>query len=717
MSSPTKIGFITGNKQVYDPNPVKEKETQNPRKIILPPAPQDSNSRLNKTQSSESFNFSAKKTESNRNDKVKSSSLRLFPTNDNKDNQPKTPALVKSFVIREDLKLRKAALLKTVSPETITIMEKQLVLLKESLNDSTKKEQFSLALSELKEQISLLEANENSETSLNSIHHRPGSNGFGRADIANLLPSSKLEPSDDHKKIVEHIRNGLLDLNKKMPIASKIEQSNTNNDHFIKWIEDEEISESPVLNLYRYQRALLSFVQLLERTIEDIKTNNKLPKIANEKQFDVVQTLVKQDKISFKVAQQFFYLNALLHNLFGDAKEDKNENEDDKKDENKKLEKQERERNECLHFSMRLQDAILLYRIYIGACEVLINKMLSQDKDMKIQEENPSLVSFRKLIPEVPGAGKTSQWENILKREALKIHNERSLVFPIKKDSLIDSEAVRKLFCNLMDIFSKGLKSEEFEELKKIFFQSCIPKGFDLSSFLDALGFKHHFDLDSNQLKALQDKFVSEKGNWSKLKHHATAQNVQLYRFLEPLCSAVTTKIETQALNSFCLQLEKMCQILYLIEEDKRNVKREAFSKLLMLFKFINHAYAFPYVDKVFNKTFKGKKLFEIPVTEKLDILFQISFTSSHVILTGEGTYSFLDPKNKCLVTESLTVKMSLDQMLDPSSWQELYAIKIQMNEKPIEIQEQLDFFQLLLFKNQIPFEVQRSYLENRKKL
>lgn len=655
------------------------------------------------------------------------------------------PAVSKSFVMASPQPTQELHKIvrRESSPfdEIMPFLKANFDFIQEHRSDPNKKEQVIKALSELSKNVqTLLKAHNETSEMATVMARRPGSMGLNLSDIDDFLFDEKVCPSEDHKIIADFIRGNLLKVNKDIPVRGKCNpKRSTNAANLLKWVDEENLSDSPILNLYLYREALTSLKQLMEKVRDEIETDHKIPEISDEKN-KFIQNLEKKFNVAQKVANQFYDINVCLGRAFGD--EDENQNDTNAK-------------AETSYFSMRYREIIDLYNIVIKNIEKRIQHMLSKEKrfqiyfveerekkileskgkDNELELDRRALNSFGKngslgsigqhaLSFSMKLAGKTSEWEYILNEDALNIFDSNATpLLSVKKETLNSIDGVRLIFCNFMDVLFDYLKlnPSEFAVLKDYFLLGRqLENDFNLCMLLENLGFQHYFGLSPQQLKELQEKFIQEKADLTRLKKVIKSMNPQLEKFLFPLCSALSTKLDVKKpVESICLQFEKMCQILYLIEADEKNSKREDFLKLLTILKLINQDTAYTYIAKTLNAMhirIAGKKMFctlKPQPGEKPNKKFEMAFKNGQFIFRGKGKYSVeIDgKKSKHVVKETFMLTVPIDQLLDPSKWRESYFVAISLKAAPSkEEQEHLDLFQINLFKNNIPYKMKKLY-------
>ncbi len=572
-----------------------------------------------------------------------------------------------------------------------------------------------------------------------TIRHK--SAGIMITDIEELLFDPKEKPTNDHKMITDFVKNTLLYLNKNIPVRHKFNPDKlTNSRNLIKWVDS--VTDSPILNLFLFRQTLSKFVELLENSNDEIKSTNKVPDIAKEN----VAIITEKFKITEKIAKQFKDLNECFSLCSLELNEDTNS--------------QNNKQNEFELYSVRMPQIIPLYKTYITSLESRIYafflaetkfEIYCTDEREKKAKVDLNLISDKRAVAELAKkdqvgksgerlltytkAGECVDWVRILKsKEGLVFSNKKSnLIF----DGVNKMENVENYFCNVLDFLYFNLQLEKdpsINVLKKYFIKAeGLEKDFALSLFLDQLGFSNHFGLTTQQLDKLQEVYTRIDKNAMKAEITALKKNILsiiaenqkgfLEKFIDLFCIALhPIQTSKDAITDVCYRFENICKLLYLIEADINNVKRNELSKLLTVFKLVNQENALRYIAKGLNychKRITGIQMFHNLANISMPIQkFEIEISQERLNFKTTALYDCekaITKEKSCLGRETTTYSVSSEDLLKPEEWTESTVIKIILKEAPnVKLQEHLDLFQISLFHNEIPYKIVKPYEEKK---
>ena len=631
-----------------------------------------------------------------------------------------------------------------VEINTKNALEENFTVIRENWDNASKRAEFQAALKEVQRISQLLLKINGVETdqSSPSFQHRPGSYGLGFKDINDLLFDGKIKTSEGHIMIVSFIKRYLLCLKKNIygnidiPILIGLNKKSRNAANLIKWIDADKITDSPILNMLLYKQALTSLIKLFEMNLENIRMGKFLE--ISEKNKSIQET-IKEFGATEKIAKHFYKINACLYQSFDD--EGRNQNGLDV-DQN------------IPYFIMRYNEIIKLYTLYINDLEKLINFLFLKDERFDIyfpkvkkghensaqqqrefesdkellsglcKNETDGLGFLGNNIPNRISAGRSMEWEYVLLNNALEIFDNR-----VKKnwrtEPLDCVEWFQVTFGNIISVFSTFLQVNNdpgINALKEYFIMGRkLGQDFELGKFLEDLGFEHKFNLADQQIQRLQHHLIDWESDWIRMQEFIPKDNIPFNEFLELFCKATKNNNfdNVDPKTIMCRQFEMFCQILYLVEADEKNTKRETLLKLLMVLKFVNqdsvHTYA-PKFLNMFHQRITGHSLFgslKDPTRTKPTKKFKFYFDDNKIMFRGTGYYHVnvvAHKQNVYLIKECMTIQVLREDLLDPTKWRENYEVEF-IAKEPIcqEMQEDLNVFHINLLKYDIPYKIRYS--------
>ncbi|WP_213151113.1 MULTISPECIES: hypothetical protein [unclassified Neochlamydia] len=553
--------------------------------------------------------------------------------------------------------------------ERIKSLEENLQFIKENYRDMSKNELIKEALSEM---ILLAEAmieRNLKDFSFTSARKR-GSIGLTPLDFREVLFNAEVKPSEEHNIIVDLLAGFLMDLgkNRKIPVEGK--KSSTNAKNLLKWIDAAQVSRSPILNLYLYQQAMQKLVALIENEKRDFAFSGKLRNIIfkwEDRKADSLKKMAKDLDTSIQIASLLNEINLGLRRAFGDTVAAWGEKGTDEGIINYVRLRYEQIINSLKNIATNIDERIR-YELWISKkfpvyfLEERESKCL-KEKDEYLQADKNALAAFRfnenlgsvgKYITSarMTQAGKATEWLYVLESKTL------------------------KLIAGRQDLLIYG-SLKTLAEVKN-FFADFIKK------LTQQLGYEPH------EIEALLEYFAID-GNDSGIMQGAIIKG--------------------------CEQFSKMCQeVVY---------PREEFASLLAVLKFVHQASAYAYGPSTLNylhERLMGQKLlssFRSSSPTKPTKKYEIRFEEEKIILRAKGIYNvkLLDAKkailsdNQVMIKEYLEFKVTRDQLLIAESWNEASFIEIVHKEHlSKEVQHHLDVLQINLFKNKMPFKVEKTY-------
>ncbi|KIC76142.1 hypothetical protein DB42_EA00140 [Neochlamydia sp. EPS4] len=553
--------------------------------------------------------------------------------------------------------------------EKIKNLEENLQFIKENYRDLSKNESLKKALSEMILSAEALIERNLKDFSFTSARKR-GSIGLTALDFKEVLFNAEVKPSEEHHIIVDLLAGFLLDLgkNRKIPVEGK--KSSTNAKNLLKWIDASQVSRSPILNLYLYQKAMQELVTLIENEKRALAFSGKLRKVIfkwNDRKADALKKMAEDLDTSIQIASLLNEINLGLRRAFGDTVAARSE-----KGRNQGIINYVKLRYEQIINSLKNIvtniDERIKHELWVSKkfpvyfLEERENKWY-KEKDEYWESDKNALAAFRfnenlgsvgKYITsaKMTQAGKATEWLYVLESKALKLIAGR-------QDLLIYGSL--KILAEVKNFFADFIKN-----------------------LTQQLGYERH------EIEALLNYFVIHEDD---------------------------SEIMQEAIIKGCEQFSKMCQeVVY---------SREEFSSLLAVLKFVHQTSAYAYGPSTLNylqERLMGQKLissFRNSSRTKPTKTYEICFEDEEIILRAKGIYNvkLLDAKkatlsdNQVIIKEYLEFKVMRDQLLIAESWNESNFIEI-VHKEPIskEVQNHLDVLQINLFKNEIPFKVKKRY-------
>lgn len=504
----------------------------------------------------------------------------------------------------------------------------------------------------------------------------PLSIGITLADCADYLFNQKLTPSKEHDKLAALLGKYLLNLKADYPVCSRSNKAILN-----MWIEEESISELPILNLYHYAHALKQLITIINNESEYITFNGCVPEIYEPTSLDKHKLRAHVLGTTVQIASVFNGLNRGLKETFEKSLKDSSSNEG--KD----------PQTMVAFFTMRY--------IEIGnALNVILN-----DTKLRIQHEESKNEKFKKLLAtdwkasEFPSeenlgktgnellatqlAGKDTEIQYILESGALDIKNNEGYLFEGKK-------------------VAQALGKTNLAEMKNVLANLMLDLAKQLSFGKQTL----------SDLEGYLKKYLN---------------------YGEPI-SSKKKKLTDDMLLTVGKCMQEICAELYKIEKMQQE-KKEPFPeilKLLMILRLLHQRGFFAYGPNQLNvwhqqvtgqrflsnykrdpksKTVDSQK-FEKPTKKYTirwgeDLIYQASALYD-VRLTIDKKESL---SNQFKVKEILTLTVPQDRLCDKDQYREKSEFIITLL-RPIQdknVREHLDIFLESLFRAGISFKIKKS--------